>query len=161
MVSLPDAVNVTLPDGVLIRRARADELDAVVALYDQLHDYSPPADERHEAAFAEILAAPWRMILVARSGGALVGTLDLFVITNLTRGAMPWAGIENFVVDAGHRGRGIGDAMLEAAVSIANDVGCYKVQLISHEVHAPSHVFYAARGFDAPVRGFRRYLEEV
>jgi GNAT superfamily N-acetyltransferase len=148
-------------DGLLIRRAVPGELAAVMALYDQLHDHSPPPDERHEAAFAEMLDTAGRTILVAELGGALVGTLDLFVMTNLTRGALPWAGIENFVVDAEYRGRGIGDAMLEAAVSIARDAGCYKVQLISHDVHAPAHVFYAQRGFDAPVRGFRRYLEDV
>jgi GNAT superfamily N-acetyltransferase len=152
---------VTAPDGLLIRRAGPGELGAVVALYEQLHDHSPPRDERHEAAFAEILVSPGRAILVAQLGDALVGTLDLFIVTNLTRGAMPWAGIENFVVDSAHRGRGIGDAMLEAAVSIAREAGCYKVQLISHEVHAPAHVFYAQRGFDAPVRGFRRYLEDL
>src|SRR5262249_3587983 len=161
MIALPPEVTVTTPDGLLIRRAGADELDAIVALYDQLHDHSPPPTDRTRAAYAEILDSPWRMLLVAELDGALIGTLDLFVVANLTRGALPWAGIENFVVDAGHRGRGIGDAMLDAAVSIARDMGCYKVQLISHEVHAPAHVFYAQRGFDAPVRGFRRYLEAV
>ncbi len=159
MPQLPGDFAVSLPDGLQLRSARASELKAIVALLDQLHDHSPPPDRHTDAAFAEILRSPWRMVLVAQRGEALVGTLDLFVITNLTRGARPWAGLENFVVDTAHRGLGIGDAMLEAAVSLAREAGCYKVQLLSHEAHAQAHTFYARRGFTAPVKGFRRYID--
>jgi len=94
------------------------------ALLGQLHKRSPPLDDTVRAAFDAVLRAPARLILVAQRDDRLVGTLDLFAIDNLTRGGRPWAGVENVVVDAGHRGRGVGGAMLSAAVSIARAARC-------------------------------------
>jgi len=77
---------------------------------------------------------------------------------NLTRGGRPWAGIENLVVDAESRREGIASALIQTALDLAREVGCYKVQLVSHERRSAAHDLYRRAGFEVPVRGYRRYL---
>jgi ribosomal protein S18 acetylase RimI-like enzyme len=67
--------------------------------------------------------------------------------------------IENIVVDSAHRRRGIGGALLDEAVKIAQLAGCYKVQLVSHSRRDAAHSLYRHSSFDAPVLGYRRYID--
>ncbi len=98
------------------------------------------------------------MILLAVPDGHPAGTLELLIVEGITRGGRPWAQVENVVVDTAHRRRGIGAALMEAALGIAREAGCAKVQLVSNERRGPAHAMYRAAGFSAPVVGFRRYL---
>jgi GNAT superfamily N-acetyltransferase len=109
-------------------------------------------------AFLRILADRRRMVLVAKRDGRLVGTLDLIVVDNVTHGGAPWAGVENVVVDPDERRSGVARALLVSALGLAEGAGCYKMQLLSGAHRADAHGLYEAMGFDAPVRGFRRYL---
>lgn len=134
----------------------------MLRLLSQLHqeEVQQPANEQLSVTFAEILTSRrTRAILVACRDDALVGTLDLLVVANITRGGRPWASIENVVVDAACRRQGIGRALLEVAVDLAREAGCSKLQLVSNEQRGPAHELYIRSGFTAPVRGFRRYLE--
>jgi GNAT superfamily N-acetyltransferase len=160
LIELPQNISRRFDDRLVVRGAIADDLSDVVALLSQLHeDEAPPlVGEGLTSAFAEIIASSARAVLVASRDGALVGTLDLFVIANLTRGGRPWAGIENLVVDVACRRQGIGRALVDVAVDIALEAGCYKVQLVSHDKRDAAHVLYSHTGFTAPVRGYRRYL---
>lgn len=162
MIALSRNISVTREAGLLIRRAGAEDLRDLMELLSQLHpEEAPrPVDEQLRATFAEVLAAcRSRAILVACLDGALVGTLDLLLVANLTRGGRPWASIENVVVDAACRRRGIGRALLDVAVDLAREAGCSKLQLISREERGAAHELYIGSGFTAPVRGFRRYLD--
>jgi GNAT superfamily N-acetyltransferase len=161
VVELPDDISSRFDEGLLVRRAVAEDLPDLLALLAQLHEEEAPqsVSEELSATFAEILASRMRALLVASRDGALVGTLDLLVVANLTRGGRPWAGIENVVVDAACRRRGVGRALISVAVDVAREAGCSKLQLISREERGPAHELYIRSGFTDPVRGFRRYLE--
>jgi predicted N-acetyltransferase YhbS len=160
VIELPPNISRHFDDGLVVRRAVADDLPDVLAVLSQLHeDDAPPlVGEDLISTFAEILSSRTRAVLVASRDGAIVGTVDLFVMGNLTRGGRPWAGIENLVVDVACRQQGIGRALVAVAVDIARDAGCYKVQLVSHHKRDAAHVLYSHTGFTAPVRGYRRYL---
>jgi GNAT superfamily N-acetyltransferase len=150
-----------VPAGVLhIRLACAEDASALLALLSQLHDETEPTEptEALRDTLGRILATRGRVLLIAELEGTAVGTLDLLVVENLTRGARPWAAIENFVVDRAHRRLGVGRALLDAAVEIASNAGCFKLQLVSHGSRTAAHAVYERAGFDAPARGFRRYL---
>ncbi len=151
----------TLDDGLVVRCAAGQDLPELLALLSQLHDTDTPqlATEHLAVTFDEILRSPTRAILVALREGKLVGTLDLFWMANLTRDGRPWAGIENMIVDAPSRRRGTGRALMAAAVELAREAGCYKLQLVSREERDAAHVMYSSTGFTAPVKGFRRYLD--
>jgi ribosomal protein S18 acetylase RimI-like enzyme len=146
------------PEGVELRAARTGDLERLLALLSQLYEGRPPlpGGPQARATLERILSDPARALLVAEGEGALLGTIDLVIVPDLTHGV--WAAIENFVVDAGARRRGIGRALLGEAVELARRAGASKVQLVSHERRAEAHALYAAAGFDVPVRGFRRQL---
>lgn len=169
-VELPAEIARPIVYGVHVRRAVAEDLQPLLALLAQMHDDPRGGDDdapdvadgihaRAAEAFCEILGCRSRAILVAELGGALVGTLDLFLMANLTRAARPWAGVENFVVDERSRRRGIGGALLDVAMSLARDAGCYKIQLISHVRRDAAHALYERAGFNASVRGYRHYFD--
>jgi GNAT superfamily N-acetyltransferase len=126
-----------------------------------MHDDAPALSvtAASRATFRRILGDGSRVLLVAEYRGRVIGTLDLFLLENLTRDGRPWAGIENFVVDEHFRRKGFGRHLLDAAISMARDAGCYKVQLVSHVDRLAAHVLYEQAGFTAPVRGYRRYLD--
>jgi ribosomal protein S18 acetylase RimI-like enzyme len=109
--------------------------------------------------FQRILDNESRVLLVVESTGHVIGTLDLFLLENLTRDGRPWAGIENFVIDDEFRRKGIGRQLLDAAIAIAQNAGCYKVQLVSHETRHAAQALYTQAGFTAHVRGYRYYLD--
>lgn len=145
-----------------IRAAGRDDLAAVRALLDELHATPDPWDDARAAAALEaILADPRRRLLIAEADdgdGEPAGTIDVIVVPNLTRGARPYAVIENVVVAARFRRRGIGRALLDAAVAHARAEGCYKLQLVSAAQRGEAHALYAAAGFSAAFQGYRLYL---
>ena len=161
VTELPKTIFGRFRDGLQVRRSTREDLPAVLSLLGQMHEDEVPVRTAEDlaATFEEMLASPARALLVAVLDDTAVGTLDLFVMANLTRGGRPWAGIENMVVDAAHRQQGIGGALMEVAIDAAREVGCYKVQLISHEKRDAAHMLYKRAGFDAPVTGYRRYLD--
>jgi len=142
--------------GVEVRSARPEDFDDVARLLAILQ--GEDADPVARGPIDRALADRGRLVLVAEQEGAIVGTLDLFVVDNPTHGGAPWAGVENVVVAPEARRRGIGAALVTSAIEVARAAGSYKVQLLSRSDRASAHALYERSGFDAPVRGFRRYL---
>jgi len=139
-----------------IRPADRDDLPALLALYRQLH----PDDEPLPLAVArnrleQLLLYPGSSILIGLRGDALVATCTLIVIPNLTRGATPYALIENVVTDARHRKRGYGKLILEAAMAAAWRRDCYKVMLLTGSTDPATLRFYAEAGFEQSKTGFQ------
>lgn len=144
-----------------IRAAGEGDLAAVLALYGELH----PRDPRSSTAdtlelWIRILAEPNRTILVAEVEGVVVATVDCLIVANLTRGHRPYMWIENVVVTAPHRRRGLGAQLLEAAAEMARIAGCYKAQLVAGDGD-DLRAFYLSGGFTAEAPGFKRYLAEI
>jgi GNAT superfamily N-acetyltransferase len=152
------------PGSLDIRPARGEDLSQLSRLLAQLatEETHAGAYEIDEPTAAETLRAIERQtghtLLVALDGAVVIGTLDLIVVPNLTHGSMPWAMVENMVVDERHRRRGIGRALLKEAVSRAREAGCYKVQLLSRRERGEAHRFHEALGFEGSATGFRLYL---
>ena len=137
----------TWPD---LRHATRDNLDALLALYAQLNpgDVAAPR-ERLAAILDRIVESDEFAVVVATLDGAVVATCYLNVIPNLTRGGAPYAIVENVVVDAAHRGTGLGQAVVRFALAQAWRRGCYKA-LLQTGVRDPAvHRFYESCGFSA------------
>jgi GNAT superfamily N-acetyltransferase len=81
-------------------------------------------------------------------GSSLIAACNACIIPNLTRGARPYALIENVVTHASHRRRGIGMKVMQALLERCWARGCYKVMLMSGMNRAGVHGFYEALGFD-------------
>ncbi len=149
---------------VLVRRASPADIGALLPLYEELADgkrTAAPADRlRAQAVLAEVLADPRRHLLVAVLEGELVGTAALLVVANLTHRGEPWAIVENVVVAASHRRRGVGRALMGDLIEIARAAGRYKVQLLSGKHRARAHVFYRTMGMEPIAEGFKLLFDE-
>jgi GNAT superfamily N-acetyltransferase len=114
-----------------------------------------PIAMHYERAFDAIARDERQTLLVAESDGFVAGTASVVVVANLSHIGRPYAIVENVVVDASFRGKGIGDAMLNHATEIARNAGCYKVALTSNKSRVDAHRFYERLGFKASHEGFR------
>lgn len=131
----------------MFREAEAGDFDGVMRLYRQLHPRDQLGGGEAEV-FAEILRTPGLRLFVLEIDGLVVATTYFNLIPNLTRGAAPYAVIENVVVDADRRGTGLGKEIMAHTLQAAWDAGCYKVMLMTGSRTPATHQFYKACGFD-------------
>jgi len=93
-----------------------------------------------------LIADPAVTLLVARDGDEIVGTTTVIVYTTPF-----WikARLDEVVVDAGARGRGVGEALVEAALDIGRERGAQVAELQSGrgERRAAAHRLYERLGF--------------
>ncbi|MGD9117602.1 MAG: GNAT family N-acetyltransferase [Dehalococcoidia bacterium] len=142
-----------------VRLATEQDIPRILELYEELtgerHDLT-----RHETGpvFKEISSMSGHELLVAEEDGEVVGTVVLIIVPNFSHGALPWAIVENLVVDPTHRRRGIGRMLTEYAIARAREAGCYKLQLLSSTKRRLAHWFYKRLGFKRSAHGFRMYL---
>jgi ribosomal protein S18 acetylase RimI-like enzyme len=145
---------------IAIRRAAEADVPSLLALYAELHPDDPaPSTQAAVSAWRAIEAQAGRVVLLAESGDAVVGTVDCATLPNLTRGARPFMLIENVVVSTGRRRLGVGAALLEAAIALARRTHCYKIQLLSRASREAAHAFYESLGFRPVAQGYRVYLD--
>jgi GNAT superfamily N-acetyltransferase len=131
-----------------IRLATVEDLPSLADLYRQLNPEDEALPPNQFAAVSEdILSSKHFELVVAESGGRLVGTCYLNVIPNLTRGGRPYAVIENVVVTSHLRNRGIGKSLLRYALTRAWERGCYKAMLQTGSKSEAKHRFYRSCGF--------------
>jgi len=142
-----------------IRKATEQDISRILELYEQLteeeHDLAPDKARR---VFNDIASMPGHELLVAEEEGVVVGSMVMLIVPNLSHGALPWAIVENMVVDGKHRRRSIGRQLMEYAIERARGAGCYKVQLLSNKKRLEAHQFYESLGFETSAYGFRLYL---
>jgi GNAT superfamily N-acetyltransferase len=144
---------------LVVRAARLEELGAVLGLLAQMNPEDPSLTVAEATeTWREMREQPGRSVLVAVEEDRVIGTADCTVLANLTRGARPYMLIENVVVDAHHRRRGVGAGLLRAAIDQARDTGCYKVQLLADDTPA-NHHFYESCGLEPGAQGFKQRLQ--
>lgn len=138
-----------------IRRARRDDVPAIVALYadDMLGAAreTPDALDVYYAAFDRLDGE----LFVGELDGRVIATLHLTLIQQLSARAARVAQIEAVRVERGLRGRGLGEALVRDAIDRARAAGCARVQLTSHEDRTDAHRFYERLGFRRSHAGFK------
>jgi ribosomal protein S18 acetylase RimI-like enzyme len=132
--------------GIVVTEATevTDELvRALCDLVPQLSSSAPPPDA---ADIADIVSSPATTLLIARDeSGAIVGSLTL-VSFRAPTGPRAW--IEDVVVDAGIRGRGIGAALVHDALDRASAAGVRSVDLTSRPSRQAANRLYLRLGFE-------------
>lgn len=111
----------------------------------------------YRAALAEI-EATGNTVLVAEQQGVVVGMCQLLVFRHLQERGGRCAELESVHVRADCRARGIGSALVRAAVDEARARGCYRVQLTSNARRDGAHRFYRRLGFEPSHVGFKLQL---
>jgi GNAT superfamily N-acetyltransferase len=150
---------------VVLRRANADDVPAIVALLaaDQLgatrDGVTTPEDlAGYQRAFGVIDDDPSHTLVVAASGPDIVATMQLSFIPGLARHGALRAQIEGVRVHEAYRSRGLGAAMLNWAIAEARQRGCALVQLTTDKSRTSTHRFYQRLGFVASHEGMKLAL---
>ena len=116
----------------MIREAAETDLEALLALYTQLHGNAMPEDSPAlRALWRRIMDDPGHHIIVAEEGGVIASSCVVAVIPNLTHGQRPYALVENVVRHEDYRRKGLASACLDYAREIAMRENCYKIMLLT------------------------------
>jgi GNAT superfamily N-acetyltransferase len=144
---------------VIIREAKKQDLQLVISLYSQ-----PDMDNgqiislaKAERIFQMIKNYPFFKIYVAVLNEAIVGTFELVIMDNLAHQGTPSGIIEDVVVAKQYQRKGIGKAMMQHAMRVCKEMGCYKVSLSSNLKRELAHRFYESLGFK--IHGYSFYIE--
>ena len=139
---------------VTIRRARRDDVAIIVGML--ADDALGRARERIEqplpgsyfAAFEKVDGNPGIQLVVAEDGeGNVVGCLQLCVLPGLSSQGASRGLIEDVRVATDCRSRGIGEHLVQWAVSEARAKGCILVELLTHNSRVDAQRFYERLGF--------------
>ncbi|AWL33416.1 GNAT family N-acetyltransferase [Streptomyces albidoflavus] len=159
---LPDSSRGSSGETLLIRRAEASDVAAIVAMLadDPLGATRESPDDLtpYLAAHTRLAADPNQHLVVAERAGKVVGTLQLTLIPGLSRRAATRSLIEGVRVHADERGSGLGTLLIEWAVETSRAEGCQLVQLTSDATREDAHRFYERLGFVASHVGFKLQL---
>jgi len=133
-----------------IRAATERDLDALVALLGLLFalesDFTPDPDRQRRGLAAMLADPPSRTVLVAERGGAVIGMATAQLVVSTAEGG-PSALVEDVVVTAPERGRGVGRRLLGALETWAAARGASRLQLLADRENAPALRFYQRLGW--------------
>ena len=143
----------TQTDPISIRRARRDDVAAIVAMLaddrlgsarERLEDPLPPS---YFAAFEALDRDPNIQLVVAEEGGRVVGCLQLCVLPGLSSQGASRGLLEDVRVASDRRSRGIGEQLVGWAVEQSRAKGCKVVELLTHHSRVDAQRFYERLGF--------------
>jgi len=142
-----------------VRRAELKDLPVLVALHEevqQLHlaarpdQFKAPADGALEKRFQELLASTDAKVWVADMAGAVVGYAVQLLVRRPGGPVVPdrqWIEIDMIGVFASHRGRGIGQALIDIIAEDARAAGIEQVELTSWAFNTDAHQAFERAGF--------------
>lgn len=132
-----------------IRRARPEDEPAIVALMEQLGAADGgTVGPGLKARFTQLLALNHHALWVAETEAAVVGLVTASLRPTLYHSG-PSALIDELVVDARTRGRGVGRGLIEAVVTWASEHGASEVEVSTEMGNEAAQAFYCRCGFRA------------
>jgi len=142
-------------ESVSIRRARRDDVPAIVAML--ADDHLGRARERVEDplpagyydAFVRVERDPNLTLVVAEIDGRVVGCLQLAILPGISSQGGVRGLLEDVRVAADCRSRGIGERLVQWAIAEAKARGCNLVELLTHASRVDAQRFYKRLGFAA------------
>ncbi len=125
-----------------VRAARPSDAPRIAFLAGELG--YPMSEEAATERLAAIARDPGRAVLVA-GGPPILGFIEIRTEDDLL--GPRTTEIEALVVDSGARSRGIGGALLAAALERAREGGAARVRVRSRVARERAHAFYERAGF--------------
>lgn len=132
----------------MIRKITADDYYGLMSLYLHLHETEIPPFDTAKDVWEKILADENYHIIVAEENGEIVSSCTVVIVPNLTRGARPYARVENVVTHADYRGRGLATACLNKAKEVAVSANCYNIALLTGSKSESTLKFYENAGYN-------------
>jgi GNAT superfamily N-acetyltransferase len=133
-----------------ITRARPGDVPLLAALLGELFATEPEFEadrDAQEAGLRLLLAEPGdSAVFVARRAGQVVGMVSLLAQVSTALGGRAYV-LEDMIVTAAERDRGVGGRLLDHALAYAEATGARRVTLLTEADNDGAHRFYARRGF--------------
>lgn len=158
-----------MPSQITIRPAVLSDYAALCALWDEgdeLHRaalpnlFRKPAEPPGEEFVRQLIEGPESTILVAqnRAGGivGLITVVDRKATAHRLKRPRHYAEIENMVVAAASRRKGVGRALIDAAIGWARSRGLKVLELNVFVFNEGAEALYRAAGFAAVSRRMAR-----
>ena len=144
-----------MDDHLTFRVATRQDLPRILDLYARALDGKALAVADAEHLFERILSYPDYRLYLCEQNGRLAGTFALLIMDNLGECGTPSGVVEDVVVEPEFQRRGVGRAMMEHALAICRQKGCYKMMLSSNLARTEAHAFYESLGFEKHGYSFR------
>ena len=139
---------------VTIRRARRDDVGSIIAMLaddrlgGQRERLEDPLPQVYFDAFERVARDPNIQLVVAEDGeGTVVGCLQLCILPGLSSQGASRGLLEDVRVASHLRSRGIGEQLVQWAVTEARAKGCKLVELLTHHTRVDAQRFYERLGF--------------
>ncbi len=132
------------PADFLVRPARLEDADAIAELCGQLGYVSSAVQVTRR--LEQMAGFPFHALYVAETSGKISGWVHVHAYP-LPESDFR-AELGGLVVAEGHRGSGVGKALLVAAEAWACRNGCRELWLRSNVIRTEAHRFYQARGYE-------------
>jgi ribosomal protein S18 acetylase RimI-like enzyme len=139
---------------VTVRSARRDDVAVIVGMLaddplggarERIED---PLSQSYYKAFETVERDLNIQLVVAEDGqGAVVGCLQLCILPGLSSQGASRGLIEDVRVASHCRSRGIGEQLVQWAVTEARGKGCKLVELLTHHTRVDAQRFYERLGF--------------
>ncbi len=145
------------------RKAKIDDLRSIITLLleDDLgkirESTSLEVDQRYIDAFKKIDADTNQYLMVVEGANEIVGTCHLTIMPSLTFTGQTRVQIEAVRVTEKFRGKGIGEWMIQAAITYGKSVGATIVQLTTNKNRPRAKKFYEKLGFESSHDGMKLY----
>ncbi|MCK1650465.1 GNAT family N-acetyltransferase [Bradyrhizobium sp. 149] len=140
-------------ESVSIRPARREDVVAIVAMLadDRLGSARERVEDPLPASYYEAFSRVERdqnlRLVVAESEGRVVGCLQLAILPGLSSQGGLRGLLEDVRVASDCRSRGIGEQLVQWAVTEAKARGCNLVELLTHQSRVDAQRFYKRLGF--------------
>lgn len=140
---------------MLLEKLKIEDIPELLELYKELVPYNN-TKEKSIDVYKEILEDDNYHLFVVKDNGVIVGSTLAVVIKSLATEGTPFLVIEDVIIKAGLRGKGIGRLMFEHIDNFAKNKNCSYSILVSSAHRKGAHKFYEAMGFKDEVVGFRK-----
>jgi GNAT superfamily N-acetyltransferase len=115
-------------------------------LFAQEADFQPDA-KKQSAALRQIIESPKTgRILILREGDGIAGMVNLLFTISTACGGKA-AMLEDMIIHPSRRGDGLGNKLLQAAITLARCEGCLRITLLTDRVNDSAIRFYQRHGF--------------
>ena len=141
----------------MIRQAVPEDRAAIQRLYELLCPWEPV--RVIASRIEQIQEDASHFLLVHETDGKVNGSVFLSFCLNPMFGTLPFAVVENLIVDPQHQGGGIGRRLIQAVEDIARENRCTKLMLLADQLSEEAQRFFGLNGYASEnTVGFQKKL---
>lgn len=139
---------------MILTKANQSDIEGLVellkCLFKQEAEFQPNPDLQRKALVKIIDNSETGVILVAKVDNKILGMVNLLFTESTALGSRV-AILEDMIVAAASRGKGIGSLLIDYAINEAKNLGCKRITLLTDNENTHAQDFYQKKGFTKSV----------